>query len=214
MNRQDDLYGEGARLNGAQVVVQNNGVTVWTDTITKATGKSVHSFDTGGVFGDTIVVIKPDGEYLHVAEVNAYGVGSVDLIKAMGATAKQSSTFASWGPDLGAGSALDEDVGTFNHTTADAFEWVEVDLGGDALVDEIQLTNVAGHSARLNGVTVDVLDNGTAVWSSSSVQDAADNSVHKLTTLANGVVGDTIRINQSNDFLHLAEVDIFGILLG
>lgn len=119
-----------------------------------------------------------------------------------------------WDGNHGVDKVLDGDRNTFNHTAAgDNAAAMAFDLGDDFALDQIHIVNrndgAAWHQAivngRLNGATVEAYDDGVEVWS-GTLTAAVDQNFH-----LGGVVADTVVINAAaNQYLHIAEVDIFG----
>ncbi len=148
--------------------------------------------------------------------VSGYFEGRTDadnLTDMLGEDAASASS--DYGAGYDASKVLDGDSNTFNHThSSDGTPALSIDLGGDAELELIRIENRndgdAAHqaivNARLAGATVHVLDDGRVQWTSEELTS----DVVQFIDLHN-VVGDEIRITSNDgDYLHVAELDIFG----
>lgn len=209
LNRNDGSASHQAivteRLDGATVEIYDDGVRVAQSTLSS---KVSHNIDFGGVMGDEVRLYSNDGDYLHVAEVEVFGFANLtDMLDDSAAT--QSSQYNS---STAASNVLDGDGDTFNHTaTGDSSPWVMVDLDADAVIELVQLENRQDNwtSSRLAGANVEILDDGEVVWTSADLGTADTQSIG-----VGGIIGDQVRINDAGgDWLHVAEIDIYGSYL-
>lgn len=214
-NRNDSWTGD--RLTGAVVEVLNNDEVVWTsDALTNASSQTI---DAGGVFGDAVRVNHENGDYIHLREIDIYGAFQdiVDLTEGLSADAASQSTTWVSGSSEGAHDAyraIDGSYDTESHTNHnDTDQWLEIFLGQDAEIAQIDVYNrfidssygPTWYNNLLDDAIVEVLDDGEVVWTSEGMTNAALHSFD-----LDGVVGDTVRIEGDDNYLHVSEVDIFG----
>lgn len=149
------------------------------------------------------------------------GAASAATNVAPGGTASQSSNWCALA-QCGAAGAIDgTTIGNYNagpmqHTSADAglsvgngFAWWKVDLGGDYAVEEIAVWNRTDCCTdRLRDFTLTLWDDGSQVW--SGVWSQANGPTPSASFLV-GAVGDAVMVQLNRqDFLHMAEVQVFG----
>lgn len=123
------------------------------------------------------------------------------------------SVSSQWDGNHGIDKVLDGDDKTFNHTAAgDNAASMTFEFGQEFSLDEINIVNrhdgdishqtIVGN--RLTGATVEAYDDGALVWS-GALTAATHQDLH-----LGGVVADSVVINgASNQYLHIAEVDIW-----
>lgn len=123
-----------------------------------------------------------------------------------GSAARQSTSYHG---GTGAEHVLDGDITTINHTArGDASPWLRIDLLDSAEIDLVMIENRQDNwtSSRLDGAIVEILDEGTVVWTSEDLSGAPHQTIQ-----VGGVVGDQVRIAHDNGtFLHIGEIDIYG----
>lgn len=123
----------------------------------------------------------------------------------------------------GAGGAIDGttggnyNAGPMQHTNIDSglpvgngFAWWRVDLDQDYAVEEIVIWNRTDCcSERLRNFTVTLWDDGTQVWSGVWAQSGGP---APSTSFLLGAVGDAVMVQLNRqDYLHMAEVQVFGV---
>ena len=92
-------------------------------------------------------------------------------------------------------------------------QWLEIDLGHDAAISQIDVYNrfidssygTMSFNNLLQDAVATVLDDGAEVWTSEGMTNAVLHSFE-----LEGIVGDTVRIEGANNYLHVSEVDVFG----
>lgn len=110
--------------------------------------------------------------------------------------------------------------GSMNHTRYDSgngvgngFAWWSVKLDKEYLVQDINIWNRTDCCTdRLRDFTVTLFDQGSTVW--TGIYSAANGPTPSYTfaTGANGIVGDQVRVQLNRqDYLHLAEVQVYGV---
>lgn len=126
----------------------------------------------------------------------------------------RASVSSQWDGNHGVDKVLDGNTNTFNHTAAgDDAASMTFQFGQDFALDEINIVNrhdgniwnqiIVGN--RLTGASVEAYNDGTVVWS-GTLNAATHQDLH-----LGGVVADTVVINAAgNNYLHIAEVDIWG----
>ena len=121
-------------------------------------------------------------------------------------TASQTSQYA---PQYGAGNVLDNMSDTFNHTTNGANE-LTLDFGAAFEVTEIQIVNRATWGVRLDGAVVTLFDGANVVQQFAPISGALNGETISLTTNA-PLTATSVQINAADgQFLHIAELDVFG----
>jgi hypothetical protein len=112
----------------------------------------------------------------------------------------------------GGDNLLDGDASSFAHTRNGADEWISLDFGDDLEVTSIQLTNRDGSGSRLDGAVVSLLDGtGTVVHTFDPITGAEDGEVLNL-VLGGATTARSLYIDGVSDqYLHLAEIDLFGL---
>ncbi|MFN0185730.1 MAG: PEP-CTERM sorting domain-containing protein [Aquabacterium sp.] len=140
---------------------------------------------------------------------------------ALGGAASQSSNWCG-GPYCDASGAINGTTfgsyfdGPMQHTNADAglsvgtgFAWWKLDLGQDYAIDDIVVwSRLDCCTARLNNFTVTLWNDGAQVWSGTWNQPTGPNP---NTSFAVGAIGDAVMVQLNRqDYLHMAEVQVFG----
>jgi len=145
---------------------------------------------------------------------------SIDIT---GGTATQSSTGYGWTPDR----AINGNYGDGSHTD-DAVEpvnggpWWNVDFGANNTFSQVTLYNRSGFEQRLSDVTVEVLNGGTAIYTSPVLNPNNSLGNPSLITvdLGGDYTADAVKvsrdpnsdINNDKGVLTLMEVEIGGIV--
>ena len=196
-------------LQDAVVTVLDDGAEVWTSE--GMTNAVLHTFDLDGIVGDT-VRIEGARNYLHVSEVDVFGIYEPEIINLTDTLSADAASQSSNWSDTSwvAAWAIDNDDTTNTHTaSSDAAPWFELDLGGDAALDEATIVN--NHvSSRLNGASLVVYDDDQIVWSQELTGDA-NQTIQFVDDLGNGVVGDRVRIDhEDGQYVHIHEIDLYG----
>ncbi|WP_342076914.1 discoidin domain-containing protein [Yoonia sp. SS1-5] len=195
------------KLEDAKIEVLDGTTVVWSSD--NLSGDVSQWIDFDGVVGDKIR-LSSDNQYLHVAELDIIGdylsgmTNITDTLSSSAAT--QSSTYNS---AAGASNVLDGNSNSINHTRQDAPSWLSVDLGGDVDFEFIKIENRDDQyhyvRNRLDGATVEILDDGHVVWESDPING---DQFHFID--ASGVTGDEVRVTLEDEFLHIAELDVYG----
>jgi Ca2+-binding RTX toxin-like protein len=134
-------------------------------------------------------------------------VNLTDLMPAGTFTASQSSSYDA---SSAASNILDNNTGTFNHTLNTGDEWLLLNFNQPLEVSLIEIVNRANNGARLNGATVSVLDaQGNAIFTSAPITGATSSATITI-TLPNGLTASAVRIDQDTNFLHVAELNVYG----
>ncbi len=121
-------------------------------------------------------------------------------------TASQSSIYP--GGDINL--ILDDDTNTFNHTLNTGNEWVLLTFDEVRDITTVSLQNRPGQGHRLNGTTVSVLDGqGNVIYTSAAITGAGNSEVFSFTFPAT-LSASAVRIDQDTNFLHIAELNVFG----
>jgi len=217
-----------ARLDGATVTLLNaSGSVVHTYApISGATPDSVHDLDLSSHQDAQFIRINHSNQFLHVSEVQAFGSSgsngqaisqiaghSLDLTAALRGFVSVTSSTSAWGGENA--EIVDGLSGSDNyaHTLDGANEWFQIDLGGEYSLSSVRITNIdSSQAARLDGATVTLLNaSGSVVHTYAPISGATPDSVHDL-DLSSHQDAQFIRINHSNQFLHVSEVQAFGSL--
>ncbi|CUH80524.1 M10 family metallopeptidase C-terminal domain-containing protein [Tropicibacter naphthalenivorans] len=207
----------GLRLLGATVsLLDETGAAVWTSApITDtASGDVLRLFPDAPVMAAGLRVDQ-DGNYLHLAEVNVFGAVPtgdfhplVDLTAehAAGLTVSQSSVYG--GND--AAQVIDDDPASFNHTLNSGDEWLLLEFDQSVEMAIIEIVNRDSSGVRLDGATVSVLDEGGAVlWTSAPISGALSGQTVRIEPPW-GLMGAAVRVAHDSNYLHIAELNVFG----
>lgn len=156
--------------------------------------------------------------YLSIGELRAFGPAILlhNWSHEAGVTASQSSTHSDSYP---ASNAIDGNPDTFNHTADSPGSSLITDLGSDRLIDTVELINRrdTGCMNRLSNFRVSILDAADAVLLSQDYYSTTGNVKAALRwELPAAVTGRKIKVEllglnrASNNFLHLAELNVWG----
>jgi hypothetical protein len=110
-----------------------------------------------------------------------------------------------------AANMLDNNTTSFTATGNGPNEWIKLSLGATDSISDITITNRNAGGARLNGAVVQLLDaNGTVVYTFAPITGATDGAVlnFHLATPVNAAFVNII--GAPNEFLQIAELDVFG----
>ncbi|MEO0818719.1 MAG: LamG-like jellyroll fold domain-containing protein, partial [Pseudomonadota bacterium] len=89
-------------------------------------------------------------------------------------------------------------------------EWLEVDFSQALDITHVELVNRNGWESRLDGAVVEVLDvNGTVIHTFPAISGVGRQEVLRL-ELPSTMTAGSIRIEHTSNFLHLAEVNVYG----
>ena len=148
---------------------------------------------------------------------------AADTNRALLGTASQSSTY----PGGDAWRAIDGNRDTrwisdsIQVTQNSPGEWWQVALQGPALVHEIDVFNGQADSpccaGRIDGFSVTLYAGESLVWSSGTIDSfvndiTAPNVYGMAFQLPGNMVGDRVRITKvRQDYLHMAEVEVWGV---
>lgn len=209
----------GGRLNGATVsLLDDTGAVIWTsDPISGAVASEQLRLFPDTAMSAAGLRIDQSGNYLQLAGVDVYGTAAedatytpiVDLTDALSdqITVSQSSDYNA---SSGVGLINDNDDATFNHTLNTGDEWLLMQFGQTIEMTKIEVVNRPTWGSRLNGATVSVLDeNGDVVWTSDPISGASGGEVLTF-ALPWGTEGASVRIDQDTNFLHIAELNVYG----
>lgn len=216
-NRDSGVAHVDNRLVGANVEVWRDGAAVWTSA--DLTGDTFQFIDLEGTVGDEVRVVHDSGWLLHLAEMDVFGENLTDVLTNLTDTLDASAAWQSttWQAGYEASAVLDGDASTESHTNhGDWSPELKLDLGQDAEIEVIEILNrYQDTSTRstnfnniLNGATVEVLDDGVTVWSGTLSGDITQ-QLH-----VGGIIGDEIVVTNDRQYLHIAELDVFGEFLG
>ncbi|MDZ7858763.1 LamG-like jellyroll fold domain-containing protein [Sphaerotilus sp.] len=130
-----------------------------------------------------------------------------DVLPAGAFTATQSSSYDA---SSGAARVLDDNTGTFNHTKNSGNEWLQLDFNQSLDVAYVEIVNRPSWGSRLNGSTVSVLDSlGGVLYTSAPITGAGDGAT--ITVMLPSVMNArAVRIDQDTNFLHIAELNVYG----
>jgi Ca2+-binding RTX toxin-like protein len=122
-------------------------------------------------------------------------------------TATQSSSYDA---ASGVGLVLDNNPGTFNHTNNSGNEWLRLDFNQPLDVAYVEIVNRPTWGSRLDGSTVSVLDDqGGVLFTSAPISGAASGGT--ITIMLPAVMSArAVRIDQDTNFLHIAELNVYG----
>jgi Ca2+-binding RTX toxin-like protein len=123
-------------------------------------------------------------------------------------TATQSSNYN--GTSL-ATKILDNDTATANHTLNGGNEWVLLSFNQPLNIDRVEIINrTDSWGNRLNGATVSMLDaQGAVLFTSAPITGAGTGGTVPI-TLPDLLLAGAVRINHTTNYLHIAELNVFG----
>ena len=161
--------------------------------------------DAAGLMHNWVVSAQDSATIRDLAQANP-AVNLTDLAPERFSATQSSNYNAS----SGAAYVLDNSATSFNHTLNSGAEWLLISFTEPMSVAYIELLNRPTWGSRLNGATVSVLDaTGAVLYTSAPITDAASGAV--LTILLPEMTrASAVRIDQTTNVLHLAEVDIYG----
>ena len=223
------------RIVGSTVQILKGTTVVWSGTIpnqgsTVAAANMLISLAVPSVVGDHVKISNKPGQYLHMAEVEVFGVvpppvavvapAPVQTNVALRKPATQSSFY---NPDFNKSmQVVDGNRNGQNGpssiiiTKNGSAEWWQVDLQGLFSISKIDVYNRTDCcSDAIVGSTVQILKGATVVWSGTIPNKgstvAAANMLISLPVPS--VVGDHVKIlNKPGQNLQLAEVEVFGVV--
>ena len=130
-----------------------------------------------------------------------------DVLPAGSFTATQSSSYDA---SSGAALVLDDNTGTFNHTKNSGNEWLLLDFNQSLDIAYVEIVNRPTWGSRLDGSTVSVLDSlGGVLYTSAPITGAGSGAT--ITIMLPSVMNArAVRIDQDTNFLHIAELNVYG----
>lgn len=156
--------------------------------------------------------------YLTLAELRAFGPSTQlrNWSREAGAVASQSSSYSSSYP---AALAIDGNPATIQHTADSAGSYLLSDLGGDRLIDVVEIFNRpdAATLNRLSNFRISILDAANSVLASQDYFTTSGNVKAALRwELPTAVTGRKVKVEllglnrAGNSFLHIAELNVWG----
>jgi Ca2+-binding RTX toxin-like protein len=123
-------------------------------------------------------------------------------------TASQSSSYSA---SSGAGNVLDNNSATANHTLNGGHEWLRLGFNQPLSIDRVDIVNRSDSwGNRLDGATVSVLDaQGAVLFTSAPITGAATGATIGF-VLPGPMLASAVRIDQTTNFLHIAELNVYG----
>jgi Ca2+-binding RTX toxin-like protein len=122
-------------------------------------------------------------------------------------TASQSSIYSS---GFSAATILDNNLTSFNHTLNGANEWLRLDFNQTLTINQVEIVNRSSNGTRLDGATVSVLDaQGNVIFTSAPITGAASGATITI-NLPTSLDAHAVRIDHHNQYLHIAEVNVYG----
>jgi Ca2+-binding RTX toxin-like protein len=123
-------------------------------------------------------------------------------------TASQSSSYSATSV---AANILDNNSATANHTLNGGHEWLLLNFNQSMSIDRVEIVNRSDSwGSRLDGATVSVLDaQGAVLYTSAPIIGSATGATIGF-VLPASLVASAVRINQDTNFLHIAELNVFG----
>ncbi|MGD9920006.1 MAG: discoidin domain-containing protein, partial [Pseudorhodoplanes sp.] len=211
----------GARLEGAVVTLldaSGSAIAGFEATVVGAENGETFTFSTGApVTAYGVQITGTPNEYLHIAELDVLGytppnftptVNLTDTFKDQ-MTISQSSIYSG---AYSAADVLDNDITTFNHTQNGPNEWIKLDFGGAFDVTAIEIVNRWDVGTRLEGAVVTLLDaSGNAIAGFDATVVGAENGETFTFSTGAPVMAYGVQITGTpNEYLHIAELDVFG----
>ncbi|MDO6591948.1 hypothetical protein DS901_02640 [Loktanella sp. D2R18] len=208
---------DAERLDGAEVVIydgSHNEIHRFAP-ITGATEGTVHTYDLTSLGATRYVAIEHSNQYLHVSEIQVFGdypEGLVDYDFTLfddAVTATSSSVYGSYFPEQ----VLDGDPSSLGVTDNGADEFIQVDLGVERSLTDVVITNREDRyelGYRLDGAEVVIYDGShSELHRFAPISGSSDGSVHTY-DLSSLAAVQYIAIEHSNQYLQVAEIQIFG----
>lgn len=151
--------------------------------------------------------ISQDNNYLNFGEIEVYGDVAVKDLSNLALHKPADSTSVVSGYE--ASKAVDGNLDSSYHTHTDVDNWWMVDLKDMALIRQIKIYNrLDCCMERLHGAVVSVLDESKNVATSITISADEPNMVQiDLPDIPGQYVGITL----DNDFLHVNQVEVYGI---
>ncbi|MEQ1670334.1 MAG: M10 family metallopeptidase C-terminal domain-containing protein, partial [Hyphomicrobium sp.] len=135
---------------------------------------------------------------------------AVDLTSLLPANTFTLTQSSSYDQSSGPANVFDNSTATFNHTLNGGNEWLQMNFDQPLAVSFVQIINRPSWGDRLNGATVSLLDGGGNVISTSVAISGAGSGQTINISLAQETTASAVRINQITNFLHIAELNVFG----
>merc|ERR1712106_839230 len=164
--------------------------------------------------GGSVVKVSRANEYLSLAEVEVFGVIKPAPQKvlnniAKGKVATQSST-CHGGPAARAVDGNNSGVwghGSVSHTCKYAMNTWSVTLGPSVITKIVIWNRTDCCAERIKGAKLEIL-NGDELVASRNI----DSSTRSFTFDFEDVVGSVVKVSRANEYLSLAEVEVFGVI--
>ncbi len=136
----------------------------------------------------------------------------VNLTEELRGTATASASSIGWGSEAMAVLDADTSAGNWAHTFNGANEYIQVDLKDEYGITRLEIVNrVESSGDRLNGAEVVLLDASGAETHRFAPITGAETGERLMFTTATPVDAQFMRIEHSNQYLHVAEIEVFGI---
>merc|ERR1712021_83671 len=199
------------RIKGAKLEILNGDELVASRNIDSSTRS--FTFDFEDVVGSVVKVSRAN-EYLSLAEVEVFGVIKPAPQKvlnniAKGKVATQSST-CHGGPAARAVDGNNSGVwghGSVSHTCKYAMNTWSVTLGPSVITKIVIWNRTDCCAERIKGAKLEIL-NGDELVASRNI----DSSTRSFTFDFEDVVGSVVKVSRANEYLSLAEVEVFGVI--
>jgi len=194
------------RINGAQVFVGDGRQHTLCGTVAYVSGQSVYEFSCYGMEGDSVKV-EQNNNYLTLCEVQVYGTSTLSGPELLSLNKPTSASSVVGGTNEGVVNGNTAGIftdGQCSHSVGTTDNWWQVDWGHSAYIDIVVIYNrMDCCQERINGVEVFVGDQlcGEVVY-------FAGQSVYVVE--CGGKVGDSVRVEQDNNYLTLCEVQVYG----
>ena len=205
-NRDD----HGGRTNGAEVVVYDgtHSEVYRSDPISGVSGGETLVFNVSAVAAGQYVTVEHSNEYLNLSEIQVFGElpGEYQHIEfdITSATATSSSVY-----NGNIASNIIDGTTSYAQTLNGTDEYIQVDLGSEQNLSRAVLTNRDSYGTRTNGATLAVYDaTHTEVYRSAPISGAANSDIISF-DLRSVVAGQYIAIEHSNEYLNIAEIEVF-----
>merc|ERR1712106_1106587 len=164
--------------------------------------------------GGSVVKVSRANEYLSLAEVEVFGVIKPAPQKvlnniAKGKVATQSSTCYG-GPAARAVDGNNSGVwghGSVSHTCKNAMNTWSVTLGLSVITKIVIWNRTDCCAERIKGAKLEILNGDDAIISRN-----IDSTTRSYTFDFEDVVGSVVKVSRANEYLSLAEVEVFGVI--